>query len=415
VQSHVLDQVFRRESGRVLATLIRQLGDFDLAEDAFQDAIARALERWPREGIPDKPAAWLTTVARRRSVDLVRRRRPHGELPDLPSEELDMDEGPVAVSGIDDDRLRLVFTCCHPALAQPAQVALALRTLGGLSTREIARAFIEPEATTAQRLVRAKQKIRDARIPYEVPRREDLPERIAAVLETIYLIFNEGYSATEAESYLRPDLCREAIRLGCLLVELLPDEAEPRGLAALMLLHHARRAARVGADGGIVPLEEQDRSQWDRDEIRQGTEMLDTAVALRRPGPYQIQAAIAALHANAPTAADTDWPQIAALYGGLIRHTPTPIVQLNAAVALAMCGQFDEGLDWVDRLSTFDDLQDYHLLWAARADLLRRAGRATEAAKDYRRALELVKSPAERIYLERRLREVLADGHLSSQ
>src|SRR6478672_5709409 len=287
--SQVLDQVFRREGGPVLATLIRQLGDFDRAEDALQDAIARALERWPAEGIPANPAAWLTTVARRRSIDL--------------------DEGPATVSGIDDDRLRLVFTCCNPALAQPAQVALALRTLGGLSTREIARAFVEPEATTAQRLVRAKQKIRNARIPYEVPQREDLPQRIAAVLEVIYLIFNEGYSATEAESYLRPDLCREAIRLGRLMIELMPDETEPRGLAALMLLHHARRAARVGPDGGLVPLEEQDRSLWDRPEIVEGTAILDVAVAMRRPGPYQIQAAIAALHANAQTATKTDWRQ----------------------------------------------------------------------------------------------------------
>ena len=404
--SHILDQVFRREGGRVRATLIRQLGDFDLAEDAFQDAVARALERWPSEGIPVNPAAWLTTVARRRSVDLVRRRKPHGQLPDLPADSIEVDEGPATVSGIEDDRLRLVFTCCHPALAQEAQVALALRTLGGLSTREIARAFVEPEPTTAQRLVRAKAKIRDARIPYEVPRREDLPERLAAVLSVVYLIFNEGYSATEAESYLRPDLCGEAIRLGRLLVELLPDEAEPRGLLALMLLHHARRAARISPDGGIVPLEEQDRSMWDRNEIREGTAILDSALPMRRPGPYQIQAAVAALHANAPTPADTDWHQIAALYGGLIRHTPTAVVQLNAAAALAMSGQVTDGLDWINRLAEIDGMSEYHLLPAARADLLRRAGRFGEAAADYRRALELVKSPAERIYLERRLREV---------
>jgi RNA polymerase sigma-70 factor (ECF subfamily) len=395
--SQVLDQVFRREGGRVRATLIRQLGDFDLAEDALQDAIARALERWPTDGIPANPAAWLTTVARRRSVDLLRRRKPRCELPDVSAEAIEAEEGPATVSGIDDDRLRLVFTCCHPALAQPAQVALALRTLGGLSTREIARAFVEPEATTAQRLVRAKGKIRDARIPYEVPRREDLADRLAAVLAVVYLIFNEGYSAAEAESYLRPDLCGEAIRLGRLLVELLPDEPEPRGLLALMLLHDARRAARLGRDGGIVPLDEQDRSTWDRAEIREGTAILDAALPMRRPGPYQIQAAIASLHANAATPAATDWPQIAALYGGLLRYTPSAVVQLNAAAALAMCGCMDAGIDMIDRLAVSEELRDYHLLWAARADLLRRVGRLSESAADYRRALDLVKSMAERL------------------
>jgi RNA polymerase sigma-70 factor, ECF subfamily len=403
--SAILDRVFRTEGARVRATLIRQLGDFDRAEDALQDAIARALDKWPRDGIPANPAAWLLTVARRRSIDLVRRQKDHGELPDLAAEIDGEDMGPAALSGIEDDRLRLVFTCCHPSLAQPAQVALALRTLGGLTTREIARAFVEPAATTAQRLVRAKQKIRDARIPYTVPAREDLPDRLAAVLETVYLIFNEGYSAAEAESYLRPDLCGEAIRLGRLVAELLPDEPEPAGLTALMLLHHARRAARVGADGGIVPLEEQDRSTWDREEIRAGTAMLDAAIRLRRPGPYQIQAAIAALHANAVTPADTDWGQISALYGALVRHTPTVVVQLNAAAALAMAGGFDSALDWIDRLACAEELRDYHLLPAARADLLRRAGRLDEAASEYRRAIALVQAPAERIYLERRLRE----------
>jgi RNA polymerase sigma-70 factor, ECF subfamily len=406
--SAILDRVFRTEGARVRATLIRQLGDFDRAEDALQDAVARALDRWPRDGIPANPAAWLLTVARRRSIDLVRRQKDHGELPDLAAEpDGEVGElGPAALSGIEDDRLRLVFTCCHPSLAQPAQVALALRTLGGLTTREIARAFVEPAATTAQRLVRAKQKIRDARIPYTVPAREDLPDRLAAVLETVYLIFNEGYSAAEAESYLRPDLCGEAIRLGRLVAELLPDQPEPAGLTALMLLHHARRAARIGADGGIVPLEEQDRSTWDREEIRAGTAMLDAAIRLRRPGPYQIQAAIAALHANAATPADTDWGQISALYGALVRHTPTVIVQLNAAAALAMAGGFDCAMDWIDRLAGAEELRDYHLLPAARADLLRRAGRLEEAASEYRRAIELVQAPAERIYLERRLRAV---------
>ncbi len=398
----ILDRVFRTEGGRVRATLIRQLGDFDLAEDALQDAVAKALERWPADGIPAKPAAWLLTVARRRSVDLLRRRKPHNTVPEL-AEDSD-DDGPATVSGIEDDRLRLLFTCCHPSLAQPAQVALALRTLGGLTTREIARGFVEPEATTAQRLVRAKQKIRAAKIPYIVPDREALPERLAAVLEVVYLIFNEGYSATDAEAYLRPDLCGEAIRLGRLVVELLPDEAEPRGLTALMLLHHSRHTSRIGPDRELVPLEDQDRATWDRAMLASGTALLDSAVALRAPGPYQLQAAIAALHANAPSSSETDWPQIAALYGALVRQTPTPVVQLNAAVAHALAGQLAEGLDWIDRLA--DELRDYHLLPAARADLLRRAGRVAESADSYRHALELVTAPAERAFLERRLREV---------
>ena len=351
---------------------------------------------------------WLTTVARRRSVDLLRRRREGQAASDLPdaADDDDLDDGPVAVSGIDDDRLRLVFTCCHPALAQPAQVALALRTLGGLSTREIARAFVEPEATTAQRLVRAKAKIRSARIPYAVPAREDLAERTAAVLEVIYLIFNEGYAAAEATTYVRADLCREAIRLGRMLVDLLPDEPEPRGLTALMLLHDSRRATRLGADGAIVPLEEQVRSMWDADAIRAGTAILDDALRFKRAGPYQIQAAIASLHANAATAAATDWPQIAGLYGALLRYTPTAVVQLNAAVALAMAGRLADGLDWIDRLAGREELRGYHLLPAAQADLLRRAGRQKEAAAEYRRALDLVKAPSERLYLERRLREI---------
>ena len=402
----ILDQTFRRESGRVLAALIRHFGDFDLAEDALQDAVARALERWPRDGIPENPAAWLTTVARRRSVDLLRRRREGQAAGDLPDATDDFEDGPVTVSGIDDDRLRLMFTCCHPALARPAQVALALRTLGGLSTREIARAFVEPEATTAQRLVRAKAKIRSARIPYAVPEREDLAERTAAVLEVIYLIFNEGYAAAEAATYIRADLCGEAIRLGRMLVDLLPDQPEPRGLTALMLLHNSRRSTRIGSDGAIVPLEEQDRSHWEAEAIRDGTAMLDSALILKRPGPYQIQAAIASLHANAANAAATDWPQIASLYGALLRHAPTAVVQLNAAVALAMAGRLADGLDWIDRLAGREELRGYHFLPAAQADLLRRAGRQKEAAAEYRRALDLVKALSERLYLERRLREV---------
>lgn len=406
----IIERVFRGEGPRVLAGLVRALGDIDLAEDALQDAVTRAAERWPSEGIPDNPAAWLTTVARRRGTDLLRRRATRG-LAALPSDVAApaIDEAPLdpaAVSGVEDDRLRLLFTVCHPALAQTAQVALALRTLGGLTTTEIARAFLEPEATTAQRIVRAKKKIRDAGIPYEVPPREFLEERVAAVLSVIYLVFNEGYAATSAGSLVRPTLCREAIRLGRLVVELLPDEAEAAGLLALMLLHDARRATRLAADGGLATLDEQDRALWDRDAIAEGTSILENAVLRRRSGPYQIQAAVAALHARAAAPADTDWPQIAALYGALLRHNPTPVVELNAAAALAMATTPDSGLQWLDTLERRCELADYHLLPAARADLLRRAGRLVEARVHYERALALATGPAERIYLERRLRQL---------
>jgi RNA polymerase sigma-70 factor (ECF subfamily) len=406
----ILDEVFRREGGRVLAGLIRFTGDFDLAEDALQDAFARALVAWPRDGLPQNPGAWLSTASRRRAVDLVRRRKSRAAtaLPDLPAplDDGDAETGPVATSGVEDDRLRLLFTCCHPALAQPAQVALALRTLGGLGTRDIARAFVEPEPTTAQRLVRAKQKIRDARIPYEIPRRDDLPERLAAVLACVYLIFNEGHTATEGPTLVRPDLCAEATRLARLVVELLPDEPEARGLLALVLLTDARRPARMDAAGLLVPLEDQDRPLWEQDKIHEGTAILDTALPFRRPGPYQIQAAVAALHAAAPSPEQTDWHQIAALYGALLRHTPTPVVELNAAVALAMAEGVQHGLDWIASLEKRGELAEYHLLPAAKADLLRRAGRNPDAAAAYRQALALVTNPAERGYLERRLKEV---------
>ena len=404
----ILDQVVRREGTRVLAGLIRLTGDFELAEEAFQEACARAAGAWPREGLPERPGAWLTTVARRCAVDLIRRRRT-GALPveALPEPHLpEPVEDPADISGVEDDRLRLLFVCCHPALAQPAQVGLALRTLAGLSTREIARAFLEPEVTTAQRLVRAKRKIREARIPYEVPRPEVFPERLDAVLAVVYLVFNEGYSATDHPGLLRPDLCAEAIRLGRLLVELLPGEPEARALLALMLLHDARRETRLGPDGVLVPLEEQERRRWDRAAIAEGTALLDGAVAERRAGPYQVQAAIAALHARAEKPEDTDWPQIAALYGALLRLAPTPVVELNAAVALAMAEGPEQGLPWIDRLAASDALVGYHLLPAARADLLRRAGRVDEARAAYGEALRLVRNPAERGYLERRLREL---------
>ena len=402
---HLIDQVFRRESGKVLAGLIRTTGDFELAEDALQEACARAAATWPRDGLPERPGAWLTTVARRCAVDLVRRQRARptwGLDTDAPARD-EPGEDAVAISGVEDDRLRLLFTCCHPSLAQPAQVALALRTLCGLSTREIARAFVESEATTAQRLVRAKRKIREAGIPYAVPRPDVFPERLEAVEAVVYLVFNEGYAATEAHGLVRLDLCAEAIRLARLLVELLPSEVEAQGLLALMLLHDARRNGRVGPDGALVPLEEQDRRLWDSAAIAEGTQLLDAAVAARRAGPYQVQAAIAALHAQARRAEETDWAQISSLYMALLRYLPTPVVELNAAVALAMAEGLDCGLAWMDRLSGREELSDYHLLPAARADLLRRAGRLDEARAAYGTALALVRNPAERVYLERRL------------
>ena len=406
----VIDSVCRAEGARVLAGLIRRFGDFDLAEDALQDAFTKAIEVWPAQGLPESPAAWLTTVAQRRALDLIRRRAAGHLYTDAPPDVAapGIDEGdahPADVSGVEDDRLRLVFTCCHPAIGQAAQMALALRTLCGLSTREIARAFLEPEATTAQRLVRVKKKILEARIPYEVPARELLPERLQAVLGVVYLVFNEGYAATEMPGLVRPDLCAEAIRLARLIAELMPREAEVLGLLALMLLHGARRATRVGKEGAIVPLEEQERARWNRGEIAEGLALLDAALALHRRGPYQVQAAIAALHARALRAGDTDWKQIAALYGGLLREQPGAVVELNAAAAVAMAEGAEHGLALMDRLSGREELSGYYLLPAARADLLRRLGRLPEARDAYAAALALVRNPAERAYLQRRLAE----------
>ena len=402
--TRAIDELVRREGPQVLAGLIRWSGDFDLAEEAFQAACTQALEAWPRRGLPRRPGAWLTTVARRRAVDLMWRRRPDvplepGLLEALAADESESDSAPE----VEDDRLRLLFTVCHPALAPAAQIGLALRTLCGLTTAEIARAYLEPEPTTAQRLVRAKRKIAEARIPYEVPAADRLAERLEGVLSTIYLVFNEGFSATEGEFWIRADLCAEAIRLGRLVVELLPGEAEAEGLLALMLLHDARRAARTAIDGTVVPLEEQDRTVWDRALIDEGTRVLDVAVARGRPGPYQMQAAIAALHARAVRPEETDWQQIVALYGALLRTTPGPIVELNAAAAVAMAHGPEAGLAWMERLERSGALAGYHLLPAAQADLLRRLGRSDEARAAYERALALVRHPAERRFLERRL------------
>ena len=399
--ARIVEDTMKTEGRRVLATLIRLTGDFDAAEDALQEACVRALTTWKRDGVPSQPGAWLNTVSRRIAIDRLRRER-STELPDDLQAPPAPDPDP---AGIEDDRLRLLFTCCHPALSAEAACGLALRTLGGLTTREIARAYVEPEKTTAQRIVRAKRKIREARIPYEVPPRAKLPERLDRVLSVIYLIFNEGYSSRDAPSLLRPDLADEAIRLGRLTVELMPEEPEARGLLALMLLTDARRPARLDAHGDIVPLDEQDRSRWDRAAIAEGTRLLDEALARRAFGPYQIQAAIAALHGAAASAGETDWRQIAALYQVLLRLQPTPVVELNAAVALGMAGDLDGALAWIARLDAGGALATYHLLPAARADLLRRLGRLTEAADAYRQALELATNPAERRFLERRIGE----------
>ncbi len=402
----IIEEVVRTDGRRVLAGLIRLTGDFDAAEDALQEAYARALTVWHRDGVPATPGAWLNTVARRIAIDRLRRNRLTPLPEDLEAPQVELEEP----NEIDDDRLRLLFTCCHPALAPEAQCALALRTLGGLTTREIARGFIEPEATTAQRLVRAKRKIREAGIPFEVPALARLPERIDTVLGVLYLIFNEGYAATDDDSLLRPDLVAEAIRLARLSVELLPADAEARGLLALMLLTDARRAARTTGAGDLVPLDDQDRSQWNRAQIDEGVRILDDALAMRRPGPYQTQAAIAALHSTAATAGETDWRQISALYQALLRQTPTPVIELNLAVAQGMANGLSQALEGIARIEARGDLSRYHLLPAAKADVLRRMGRPGLAAGAYREALALATNPAEKRYLQKRLAECAASG-----
>ena len=411
-----IERAYREAYGSVLATLIRFLGgDFDAAEETLSDAFAAALETWPRDGIPATPAAWLTTVARNRALDRIRRDRLGAEkLALLEREPTVREMAPMNVgteSGLDDDRLRLIFTCCHPALALDVRVALTLRTLGGLTTPEIARAFLVPEATLAQRLVRAKRKIRQAGIPYRVPLGGELPERLDGVLATLYLVFNEGYLATTGEAAVRRELCAEAIRLAAIVADLMPDRPETHGLLALLLLQDSRREARVGADGSIALLEEQDRSRWDRSEIARGIAALDRgfAAAARRShasvGRYLLQASIAAEHARTIDGQPTDWRAIATLYEALARIDPSPVVDLNRAVAISQAEGPAAGLDLLDDLEAGGELAGYHLLPAARADLLRRLGRGPEAAAEYEHALTLADNDAERRFLERRLAE----------
>jgi RNA polymerase sigma-70 factor (ECF subfamily) len=406
------ESVFRQQAGRIIATLIRISGSFDLAEEALQDALASALARWPETGIPDNPAAWITTAAHRKLIDSVRRDKTRREKQEPLRYETptsyQTDEAALDASSMNypDDRLRLIFTCCHPAINTEAQVALTLRTLGGLTTTEIARAFLVPEPTLAQRLVRAKNKILQARIPYEVPPLHAIQERLKSVQAVIYLIFNEGYAATAGDTLIRKELCAEAIRLTRTLCDLLPRDAECLGLLALMLLHDSRRGARVSPEGELVTLEEQDRSLWDRTEIEQGLTLVDTALRLQDLGPYQVQAAIAALHAHAASFDQTEWAEIAALYQQLANISPSAVIALNHAAAIAMAEGPERGLVLIDQLGATNQLTEYHLFHAARADLLRRLNRNPEAAEAYTRALGLTRNPVEQNFLKRRLSQL---------
>ncbi|MCQ8118063.1 RNA polymerase sigma factor [Methylomonas rosea] len=401
-----IDAIYQSESRHVLATLIRLLGDFDVAEEALHDAFRAALEQWPRDGVPANPHAWLVSAGRFKAIDNLRRQARFDVLEDTdtladPTSETDDTDD----EGLEDDRLRLIFTCCHPALSPDAQVALTLREVCGLATEEIARAFLTPTPTLAQRIVRAKTKIREARIPYQVPSPAELPQRLDSVLRVVYLVFNEGYSASSGATLTRHDLSEEAIRLARLLVELLP-EPEAQGLLALMLLHESRRAARTGPDGELILLDDQDRTLWDKERIAEGSALVQRALVSQRYGPYAVQAAIAAVHANASHAAATDWPQIVALYDVLLRIDASPVIELNRAVAVAMRDGPAAGLVLIDAILQNGDLTDYHLAHAARADLYRRLGRTDEAITAYEQALALTRQEPERRFLARRLREI---------
>jgi RNA polymerase sigma-70 factor (ECF subfamily) len=411
-----LEGVFRRERSQILAVLIRLTGDFTLAEDALQEAFTEALLRWPSDGVPPKPGGWITTAARRRAIDVVRRARSFHRrreaLEQLLAAEGTAQGEPVILEGEDglphDDRLRLLFTCCHPALSLESQVALTLRMVAGLTTREIARAFLAAESAMAQRLVRAKHKIREAAIPFRVPAPTELAGRLEAVLSVIYLVFNEGYTSTSDDALVRDELCTEAVRLGRLLDGLLPEQPEVEGLLALMLLHDSRRRARTSAEGELITLERQDRSLWNREAIREGCTLVEAALRRGRVGPYQIQAAIAALHGEAEAPERTDWPQIAALYTVLLRLQRSPVVELNRAVAIGMAYGPAAGLQQLEMLEARGELRGYHLMSAARAELLVRNGDAAGAALAYRRAIQECGNPAERAYLARRLSEAMA-------